>query len=375
MKDMKNRILYLDVLRCLAILLVIYCHFVSVGSSWQGVPFVIRHSAKMPLLAAGSLTYFDEFLTNYFSTDAGTLGVCLFFLMTGFLVPVMMERYNRLAFFINRVVRIFPVMWVCLAISGLFVSLTNDFHFSAKDYLHNMLLIKTTIGGGMRWMLPMEVIFYCFAVFIGKFNLKKVLVTLFGIIIFLSFIESMRMGLQQQSALHHLCFILEFIPIIFIGTSIYISKQYKSVLVKIILISFFTAIACINIRTLHKYFSCGYIISTYGNLGTYLVALALWYGVYLIFEVCKVRMGALEGIIRWLSQTGYPIYLLHLALGLTLIEKIRYIFTNTYLILALALIFALLVSRLVYLYVELPCIAAGKRLISFFEGKRVSKQP
>jgi peptidoglycan/LPS O-acetylase OafA/YrhL len=374
MKDMKNRILYLDVLRCLAILLVIYCHFVSVGSLWLKIDNVIRHSAKMPLLAAGSLTYFDEFLTNYFSTNAGTLGVCLFFLMTGFLVPVMMERYNRFAFFINRFVRIFPVMWVCLVISGLFVFLTNDITFSVKDYLSNMFLIETTIGGSMRWMLGMEVIFYCFALFIGKFNLKKALVTLSGIIIFLSFVKTMDWGHNDKSALHHLCFVLEFVPIIFIGTSIYISKQYKSVLVKIIFISFFTAIACLNISILHDYFHCGYNISTYGNLGTYLVALALWYGVYLIFEVCKIRLqGALEGIIRWLSQTGYPIYLLHLVLGLTLIEKIRQVFTNTYLILVLALIFALLVSRLVYLHVELPCIAAGKRLISFFERKKNQK--
>jgi peptidoglycan/LPS O-acetylase OafA/YrhL len=367
MKDTKNRTLYLDALRCLAILLVAYSHFVSVGSFWHKIPNVIRYSVKMPLLATGSLTYFDKFLTDYFSTNAGTLGVCLFFLMTGFLVPIMMERYNRLEFFINRVVRIFPVMWVCLVISGLFIFWTNGFRFSAKNYLSNMFLIETTIGGTMRWMLGMEVIFYCFAVFIGKFNLKKALIALSGIIIFLSFIATTGWGYNDESALHHLCFILKFIPIIFIGTSIYISRQYKSILAKIICVSFFTAIAWLNLRISQDYFNYRYIISTYNSSGTYLVVLAIWYGVYFIFEVCKVKLAnVLEGIIRWLSQTGYPFYLLHLSLGLVLVEKIRYIFTNTYLILALAFIFALLVSRLVYLCVELPCISAGKRLISFF---------
>ncbi|GHT67991.1 hypothetical protein AGMMS49556_09760 [Endomicrobiia bacterium] len=330
----------------------------------------------MPLLTANSLTYFDTFLKNHFSTCAGTLGVCLFFLLSGFLVPTMMERYNRFRFFVNRIVRIFPVMWVCLAISGLFIFLTNGITFSTSDYLSNMFLITTTIGGSMRWMLPMEVIFYFIAVVIGKFNFKKALISVLSIMLFMAYVVLRGLhGLDTNPILHHICFILQFIPIVFIGTSIYLSRQYKNILAKITCVSFFTAIACLDLRISSNYFNCGYGISTYGNLGTYLIVLGLWYIVYFVFEKGKLRLGSVgEHIVQKISEAGYPIYLLHLSIGLTLIEKIRHICTNNYLILTTALFCALLVSRLVYSYIEVPIISLGKRLISFFESKKVNEE-
>ncbi|GHT53839.1 acyltransferase [Endomicrobiia bacterium] len=375
---MKNRMFYLDVLRCLAILLVVYCHFVSVGSGWNKIPDVIKisDSVTMPLLKANVLTHFDTFLKNHFSTCAGTLGVCLFFLMSGFLVPIMLERHNRFTFFVNRIVRIFPVMWVCLAISGLFIFLTNGITFSAGDYLSNMFLIKTTIGGSMRWMLPMEVIFYFVAVIIGKFDFKKALISVLSIMLFMAYVAYVVFGGSydldnRHPILHHICFILQFIPIIFIGTSIYISKQYKNILAKIICVSFFTSLAYLSLNLSCQYFDLGTNILTYGNLWTYLIILGLWYVVYFIFEFGKVKLGSvLENIIEWVSQTGYPFYLLHLAIGLTLIEKIRFTFNNSYLILTVALFFALLVSRLVYLYVEVPVISVGKRLKKMCEDQK-----
>ncbi|GHT44035.1 hypothetical protein AGMMS49921_13190 [Endomicrobiia bacterium] len=106
-----------------------------------------------------------------------------------------------------------------------------------------------------------------------------------------------------------------------------------------------------------------------------MIVLALWHAVYFVFEKGKLRLGlVLENTVQKLSEAGYPIYLLHLSIALTLIEKIRHIFSNSYLILTVALLFALLVSRLVYLYVEVPIILLGKRLISFFEGKKVNEE-
>ncbi|GHT35129.1 hypothetical protein AGMMS49592_5300 [Endomicrobiia bacterium] len=357
----------MDVLRFLAISLVIHCHYISVGSEWTEIPSVINDNVTMPLLTANSLTYFDTFLWNHFRTMAGTLGVCLFFVMSGFLVSSMIERYSRPVFLVNRIVRIFPVMWVCIAISGLIAFLTNRITFSLGEYLLNMLLLKSTIGGSIRWMLPMEVIFYFIAAIIGKFNLKKALVSVLSIILFMACVMVCivfgDLHLDKHPILDHICFILQFIPIIFIGTSIYISKQYKNILAKIACVSFFTSLAYLSLKKTCHYFDLENVL-TYGNLWTYLIVLGLWYAIYFVFEKGKLRLGSvLENIIEWVSKTGYPIYLLHLAIGLTLIEKIRFIFTNNYLILTVALFFALLVSRLVYLYVEVLIILLGERLI------------
>ncbi|GHT36604.1 hypothetical protein AGMMS49593_01900 [Endomicrobiia bacterium] len=403
---MKDNKLYLHVIRFIAIFLVIYCHFISVGSGWKEISGVIKisDSVTMPLLKTNVLAYFDTFLKNHFSTYAGTLGVCLFFLLSGFLVPTMMERYSRRSFLINRIVRIFPVMWVCLAISGLITFLTNGITFTPGEYLLNMFLITTTIGGSMRWMLPMEVIFYFIAAIIGKFNFKKALISVLSIMLFMACViayvifrdlhldehftlHNIRFILQfispilkdlhldKHPTLHHICFILQFIPIIFIGTSIYLAKQYKNILTKIACVSFFTSLAYLSLKLSCQKFNLELNITTYGNLWTYLIVLGLWYAVYFVFEKGKLKLGfVLENTVQKLSEAGYPVYLLHLSIGLTLVEKIRHIFSNSYLILTVALLFALLVSRLVYLYVEVPIILLGKRLISFFESKKVNEE-
>ncbi|GHT58794.1 hypothetical protein AGMMS49531_01550 [Endomicrobiia bacterium] len=353
--------------------MVVYCHLVTVASGvssvWPTIKYIVKNpSQKIPLLKANSLTYLDTFLKEYFATYTGAIGVNLFFLLSGFLVPTMMERYNSSTFLINRFVRIFPLMWASIIISGLSAYFADGNTFSVKEYLLNMFLIKTTIGGDIRWVLPIEVTFYCIAAIIGKFNFKKALISVLSIFLLLACITTGDLhNLDRHPILYDVCYVLQFIPIIFIGTSIYLSKEYKTLIAKIACISFFIAIAFFSLNKTTHY----YKLPAYGNWMTYLIVLGLWYAVYFIFEKGKLRLGSIiENMIQKISETGYPIYLLHVPIGFALIEMINNICTNSYIILAISLFCTLLFSEIVHIYIELPIISLGKRIIQIKNDKK-----
>ena len=57
-KGKTNKYVYLDILRAIAVLLVIYAHFISVGMHAPEIPFIISN-AKLPLLERNFLADFD----------------------------------------------------------------------------------------------------------------------------------------------------------------------------------------------------------------------------------------------------------------------------------------------------------------------------
>ena len=121
------RIQGLDILRLISVALVMYGHFVSVGGGAKVIPGIFPASVNLPLIDASKwhAYKYEIFLINNFHTQAGILGVTLFFIITGYLMPMMAERYNRKEFLINRFFRIFPTLLVSLLTVGLLTYLLN----------------------------------------------------------------------------------------------------------------------------------------------------------------------------------------------------------------------------------------------------------
>ena len=101
---MQHRINYLDVLILLAVVLVMFGHFISVGSVATDIPGVINPDFSLHLYDAAKwkLWWVEIIMIEQFSTQTAVLGVSLFFIITGYLIPMMMHRYTRREFLINR---------------------------------------------------------------------------------------------------------------------------------------------------------------------------------------------------------------------------------------------------------------------------------
>lgn len=62
-------------------------------------------------------------------------GVPVFFVLSGFLVARSIEKYDVKEFLIRRFFRIYPSMWVCIAINTVIILIVNPYKPSLLDFL------------------------------------------------------------------------------------------------------------------------------------------------------------------------------------------------------------------------------------------------
>ncbi|HHF0555610.1 TPA: acyltransferase family protein [Vibrio antiquarius] len=90
---MKNRIVHLDAMRGIAILLVLLFHTYG---RWPGHLSFVNESS-------------DILVVKY-----GYLGVNLFFVISGYVILMTLDKKNSLIeFYISRWLRLFPLMFLC----------------------------------------------------------------------------------------------------------------------------------------------------------------------------------------------------------------------------------------------------------------------
>ena len=114
---MKNRLFFIDVLRGIAACMVIFQHLFEIKSAW-----------------------FNRFSSDYF--QAGVFGVSLFFIISGFVITLSIEKASSLVgFWIKRFFRIYPLYLFCLA-AVVCLGFSNGEHFSVVKLLLNVLMIN-----------------------------------------------------------------------------------------------------------------------------------------------------------------------------------------------------------------------------------------
>lgn len=359
---MNHRFLAIDIVRILAVLLVVYGHFVSVGGGATTIPGVVTESTKLPIFdyTLWSVWSFEVFLIEKFSTQTAILGVTIFFIVTGYLMPVMMERYSSIQFLINRFFRIIPLLIVSMLIIALFVNYTQNIVFTLKSYIASVTLSYLFIGVvpivGVLWTLIIEVIFYLITAIIGKFTFEK-LILLQVIILSIIVFDSKYPNLYY---LHLIVTNIKYILIIAIGSSIFLASKESSILKKFIYISSSIVISYIGLYI----FKLNYQdTSTYSNigtllLGTFIVLFAIWGGKYIT---------SLPKQLNIFSELVYPIYLIHVPFGLGMMIILREYFTSPYLLTIISFIIVVIISYILHIYVEKIGIAYSKKLIKSLE--------
>lgn len=361
---MQNRLAYLDVLRLLSVVLVIFGHYVMVGGGATEIPGIISDSFPLPLYDQTNwqLWKFEIFMIEKFSTQASILGVTLFFIVTGYLMPMMLDRYTRRNFLVNRFFRIFPVLFVATIVLGTFVGATQGIIFSIPSYIASWTLTYLLVGvvpiAGVLWTLVIEVLFYAFAIILGKFSMHKLfllqVVLLVLILVSVQNVDAYYLALAATQS--------KYLLTICLGSAIFLAEKEDNWLHKFALVfgSFVLAYLGFQVyRIGHKE------ISTYNNLGTYISALTLF---LIFYSLSKFNfLNRLPKAISWFAVLVYPIYLLHAGIGLGVMALMRNTTTEPYSLLVAAISSTLFISWLLHKYIEKPGIAVGRSLVRRFE--------
>jgi peptidoglycan/LPS O-acetylase OafA/YrhL len=150
-----TRLRYVDALRAIAALLVLWLH---VGDSFVH----LNGAAPLPGAWLQSLAS---------SVDLGRVGVVAFFLISGFVIPFSIHPAQPApvrTFLVKRFLRIFPAYWLSIPFGALTGWWLWGRPFGVADFLVNLTLLQDLFGmraaQGLYWTLLVEVVFYVLCV-------------------------------------------------------------------------------------------------------------------------------------------------------------------------------------------------------------------
>lgn len=364
---MKKNIVFIQQLRGLAAIFVVYYHLFE------------RYWVDHKLIAQISLIPFDpqNFSALYinlvnvmpsFHINLGLTGVGIFFLISGFIIPTALDRQSKLVFLIRRILRIYPVYIIGFSITliSLLISAYINhikFPYSTGDIISNYLLINDWLlrpsVDQVNWVLLIELKFYILIVLLNKFlniNSKKTIISVGIILTYLAILPTdilvaffnaplyrIISTLVQSSS--HLIFIL-------IGICFYNLYEKKwtlrEVIVGVLLLYIFYSIAIINGQ--HYQFLLELLIN-------YFLALIIFTLFYIFKDCIKPNK-----LINLFSQISYPLYVIHGINGYILIYFFTHLGLSSIISLILAVSIIIITASLIHNTIEQKVYLLGKNL-------------
>lgn len=355
---MIRRMAYLDLLRIVSVILVMWGHFVSVGGGARMIPGIINPElTALPLIDQTQWRAYlvEIFLIETFSTQSAILGVSLFFLITVYLMPMMSDRYSRSEFLLNRFFRIFPTLLAAVAALGIFLYFAQKITFDTKSYLASITLTYLWLGvvpiAGVLWTLVIEVLFYLIVFLVGAFTLRRLVFVQAALLLIIFLGVAYRENYNIWLAGYQSRFLL----FITIGSAIYLAEKEKAGLAKVATLLPSIAFSYVGFQL----FKFGKVdASTYENVGTHLLLVSVFLFFYYFGPILIKR---LPSVVSALADLVYPFYLIHAAIGFVTMVVVREYIPWPYLMLTLAILASLLVSWVLHYSIEKPAINFGRR--------------
>ena len=301
--------------------------------------------------------YFEE----VFFYEYGHYGVELFFIISGFVISLTLQRKkNFLQFWKARFFRLFPIYWICMTLTFAVTSLIGLDYMKRTflQFLLNAPMMSRFIGvkyiDGSYWSLQYELFFYlimaCIFYVLTK-RLNKILLIFGGLTLLQSFINIMDLNTLMMnhggiaSTIYfrlYGIFFIEYVHLFTIGIALFtIIKEKKA-----------TAWVYVTLGVLSSL-----TISLEDFMATVVIMGILVSALWLKWAVWRTR------IMLWLGSISYVLYLIHMYIGrsiiMFLIDKGVYIYAA----IAITTLLILTLATLLTNFVEKPLfrILTGKK--------------
>ncbi|EOA03349.1 acyltransferase 3 [Herbaspirillum frisingense GSF30] len=281
------------------------------------------------------------------------LAVNLFFMISGFVILMSSENVTPRVFLRSRVLRLYPAYWFCCTVSFVltYIFINHIFHLTVPRYVLNMTMLNGFFGigfvDGVYWTLLVELKFYLLVLFVLFLGQMARIEWVLAAWLLLSILQ-----IFLKSELVEKYFITNFASFFIAGCLFYrISKRgvtwfRLALLVLTLPVGIHYELLDLVRRAAH------YTGLAYYNESVVVICTAF----YLLFVVVITRRSTsatYAGVSRLLGSLSYPIYLIHLNVGLVLYNLIGNRL-DKWLLLALVcatmIVFAYLINR----YVERP---------------------
>ncbi len=356
-----NRQYGIDFARLLAAYCVAFGHLAFGGTfavdevyqRWtcQGVVLPLLDREKQSLWA------YDYSLLVNWRTSAGIIGVGLFFVISGWVVPPMLKKYSTSQFLINRVFRIFPMLIVSVLVAALIqYSYGNRDALSGLSVLSTMFLLNDVTGQpyslGVVWTLIIEFKFYLLLALFGELTNKKT--------------YAMVLLVAAMCTAYYVVLLLGVSPTVFFSNAIILDLHY--IILMLIGSSLYLAIADRQKAWYWRFAPPLFLVLAF-NLIRHVVVHVLhirpWQDINLVSQVVLfafflsclgfqkyVTNGHLARVVKYVSDITYSLYLLHLSLGIFLLSVLRDRIANQYVLVLSVMLVLSLISLVGYHGIE-----------------------
>ena len=346
------RVDFLDHLRALAAWLVVWDHLVCMVPSQMQQPLAIAQWVSARVNQPLGLIQ-----------DFGWFGVCLFFLISGFVITHVSQRESAAAFAVKRLFRIVPMLAVAVLLALLLSpdlrSLATPLTLLTNVTLLNYWIAPQVVLVGVGWTLAIEIAFY--ALMLLSYPLAR----------WPAFRSALLLAVVAltvwQAREHGPSFFLfaasvAYLPYLIAGQVLYLAFHQRSISghAAVLLAVGVYATLWQGLESIHTDFLRP------GN--SYLVSFAWALVVFLLAWRMNERLRA-GRVVRWLSGTSYTLYLVHGMVGVAFIPwAARWVGVGAAVLLALALVAVLVL--VLHVLVERPSLELGRRLAGRFGAAR-----
>jgi len=325
-KPASSRLVEVDALRGVAALAVVLFHLTTrFGELYPGNP--------SPLL----------------SVSTGHYGVNLFFIISGFVIFMTLERTRRpMDFVVSRFSRLFPSYWFAIFFTFTITHLLGlpDKLVGFGTAVANMAMLhgifKVHHVDGVYWTLEVELLFYCgmFLLYrlqrLGSIHLALLALMVLRVVYY---VLEHYFAISLPWILFHLM-ILQYIPWFALGISVYLlANPHKTAVwqpaVRTALLAIATLFLCESVvmATLGVVFATAVFLAASGRFG-----------------LLRLRP------IVWLGTISYPLYLVHENIGWAIILRLVAVNVPMNLAVLLALGIVLLMAAAITRWVEQPAM-------------------
>ncbi|MGX5099855.1 acyltransferase family protein [Enterobacter cloacae] len=363
--NQSGKIIFADQLRVLAFLSVLLTHWV--GVFWV-FPDTISFIVKAPSTGISTWEYLNKILLPLPYFDYGNIGVAIFFLISGFVIPFSLRSKSTKGFLISRLARIYPTYITCLLMSICFLYFTSKYYwqsdagFSLWNILSNLTLTHPYFNqltmDGVNWTLAIEVFFYVVVaifrknVISGSCSFIIIMALTFGLFISLvSNTTKIYHIYDVNLSIDGLKMSMLFILYMFIGTLFHFHIDGRIGTKK--LVSHILIIFAIMLTSWYYSPFEDQFLKTPVNYTYTLVIFSACYFTRNLFKQNKV--------LSFLSGISYPFYAIHSIIGYSILRILFDKGMQFSLSFAIAFVVVLLLSTIVHFTVEKWSINFGKR--------------
>jgi peptidoglycan/LPS O-acetylase OafA/YrhL len=346
---------YIDSLRGIAALLVIYLHLAD---------YFLRNEPNLGAFDHWSFVAFTDVI------DIGKVGVIVFFAISGYVIPFsLMKRTDHAVphFVISRFFRLYPAYWLSLPAGLVILVVVAHQHIDAALVVGNATMFQQFFGIenvlGIYWTLQIELIFY--ALCIGLFIIGLLQKTKFifsASVIFLAFALVLS-AVRFYSGMKLPVVVPLSLAIMFWGMIRRQADDGERTAIKAdvaLLIVLAVAIPLVSFLAYNRDY--GYNETWYRYTISYGTAIAL-------FALCTSRVRIDFAGMRHLGRISYSIYLFgpvaEQIILLSLLPRLG-LGHGAHLYIGITMVLAVAMAAVIYRFVEAPSIAFGRRISEKF---------